>query len=393
MKNLFPIFQNNPGLVYLDSAATTQTPQSVLDAMNNYYVQSRSNVHRGLYELAEQATAAYEKARDTVAAFLSAKREEIIFVPNATYGLNILAQMLESKMQPGDNIVLTRLEHHANLIPWQQVVLKNGGTLRYIEIRDYLIDERSIESVIDQTTAVVSFCLVSNVLGTIAPTEQIIKRAKTMGAISVVDATQAVAHMRIDVKALDCDALIFSGHKMYGPTGIGVMYVRHELLETLQPVIFGGGMVKNVTYETAKWNDIPYRFEPGTVPIAEVIGLGAAIEFLQNIGFDSIEHQEQTLMQYALEKFISIPGFRLIGLNNFPRGSVISFQIAGTHDSDIAFFCAKQNIAIRSGHHCAYPLMHHLGLSGVVRASCGVYTEKDDIDRCVEVLIRLKKIC
>lgn len=391
MKHFFPIFQHHPNLVYLDSAATTQTPQSVIDAMNNYYVQSRSNVHRATYGLAEEATAAYETARDKVARFLNADRGEIIFVPSATYGLNMLAQMLQDRVWEGGNVALTRYEHHANLIPWQQIVKNNSERLRYIEIKKFESDLNSIRDCIDEKTKIVSFSLISNVLGTVSPVEAIIKRAKEVGATTIIDAAQAIGHMPIDVKILDCDALVISSHKMYGPTGIGILYVKKQLLETLEPVIFGGGMVSDATYTDATWNEIPYCLEPGTPPIAEAIGLSAAVDFLSGIGLETIQKYEEDMTAYAFQKLGKISGLRFIGPVSFPRGSIISFGIDGMHHADIALYLAKQNICVRSGHHCAYPLMHHLNLSGVVRASFGIYNSREDVDALVEFLNQMVK--
>lgn len=407
----FPIFQTNPTLVYLDNAATTQTPQIVLDAMNDYYTKYRANIHRGLYDLSIQATEKYEQARKNIARFINAEPEEIIFTSGTTHGLNILAYILN--FSKGDNIVLTRLEHHANLIPWQTVAKCTGAELRFIELTaDYELDLQSAKKLIDKNTKLVSFTALSHSLGTHTPVTKIIELAKKYNTTTIVDAAQLVAHEPIDVKKLDCDFLVFSGHKMYGPTGIGILYGKKEKLQNLEPFIFGGGMIKEVNYETSSWAEVPNKFEGGTPNIAGVIGLGSAVKFIQEIGWEPIQKHEQELTEYVFSK---LPTFaKIIGLTSHSnklganglvspswqegvrRGEIssgiISFIINGIHPHDIAEILNRCNIAVRAGHHCTMPLMKYLGLSGTVRISIGVYNTKEDIDKLIEGLKEVKKI-
>jgi cysteine desulfurase/selenocysteine lyase len=399
MKNIklqFPIFENHPDLVYLDSAASTQTPQVVLDAMDEYYTEYRANIHRGLYDLSARATEKYEEAREKVAAFIGAERDEIIFTSGTTHGLNILARSLCKNLKAGDNIVLTSLEHHANLVPWQEYAREKGIELRFIELNDnYELDINLAKQLIDKNTKVVSFSLVSNVLGTItiANIPEIFEYAQSVGAITVVDAAQAMAHMGPDVKVLDCDFLVFSGHKMYGPTGIGVLYGKKERLETLEPFFYGGDMIREVSYEKSTWADIPERFEGGTPNIAGAIGLGAAVDFIQSIGILNIIQHEVPLQEKLFEELNKIGGLKIIGPEfGEPRIGVVSFTLEGIHPHDIAEILNRDNVCIRAGHHCAMPLMKKLNLFGTNRISIGVYNTEEDIEKCVAALQKVKTI-
>ncbi|MBP9695458.1 MAG: cysteine desulfurase [Candidatus Magasanikbacteria bacterium] len=403
IKKTFPIFQNHPQLrqgyagqadfVYLDSASTTQTPQVVLDAMNSYYTNYRANIHRGVYKLSAEATEMYEGARKVLAKFINAQFEEIIFTSGSTEGLNMLAQTLGSTLKKGDNVVLTRMEHHANLIPWQEASKRYGFEIRWIELENYELRIRNQElaKAIDEHTKIVSIVHVSNTLGTINPIEEIIAQAKKVGAITIIDAAQSVAHMPIDVKKLDCDFLVFSGHKMYGPTGIGVVYGKRERLEVLQPYMFGGDMIKEVTFEKATWHDIPWKFEAGTPNIAGAIGLAAAVQFIDSIGFEKIQEHEQELCTYALEELQKIPGLGIIGPQK-NRVGVISFTLNSIHSHDIATILDQNNIAVRAGHHCTMPLMQHLGLTGTTRVSFGVYNNMEDVDQLINGIKEVQKI-
>ncbi|MBI5729038.1 MAG: SufS family cysteine desulfurase [Candidatus Magasanikbacteria bacterium] len=405
IKKQFPIFSrpeagsryggtNHPNMIYLDSAATTQTPSVVIDAMNDYYTKTRSNVHRGIYDLSEQATAAYEAARASIAKFLNAEREEIIFTSGTTHGLNLLAYSLTPKLSHRDNVVLTRLEHHANLVPWQQMAKHYGFTIRYIELTpEDELDLASAEKVIDANTKIVSFALVSNVLGTVAQAKKISEFAHARRALTIVDAAQAVAHLPIDVENLDCDFLVFSGHKLYGPTGIGVLYSKKALLEeSLEPFFFGGDMIKSVSYTDATWAELPERFEAGTQNISGVIGLGAAVEWLASLGWDKIVAHEREMMAYALDKLKNEVTIIGPAIGHIHRVGVIAFTIPSIHPHDIAEILNQDNICIRVGFHCAEPLHRHLGAGPTARASFGVYTTKEDIDKLVKGIEKVKKI-
>jgi cysteine desulfurase/selenocysteine lyase len=390
IKNHFPIFKNHPKLVYLDNASTAQTPQIVLDAMSEHYTTNRANIHRGIYNLSTEATKKYEEARNKIAEFINAEPDEIIFTSGTTHGLNLLAYSLQ--FSKGDNIVLTRLEHHANLIPWQTVAKCTGAELRFIELTpEHEIDLQSAKKLIDKNTKLVSFTALSNTLGTKVNVETIVHHAKKVNAITIVDAAQLVSHQPIDVKKLDCDFLVFSGHKMYGPTGIGVLYGKKDLLEKLDPFFYGGDMVNEVSNETATWADVPQKFEGGTPNIAAAIGLGAAVDFIQEIEWETIQKNERELVEYLfskLPKFVNIIGSNL----NSERSGIISFTIDGVHPHDIAEILNRHNIAIRAGHHCTMPLMKHLGISGTARVSLGLYNTKEDIDKLIIALEEVKNI-
>lgn len=390
IKARFPIFKNHPNLVYLDNASTIQTPQVVLDTMNKYYTENRANVHRTLYNLGERATKQYEDARKKIAKFINAEPEKIIFTSGTTHGLNLLAYTLNFKK--GENIVLTRLEHHANLIPWQTISKCTGAELRFIELTpEYELDLESAKKLIDKNTKLVSFSGLSNSLGTYTPVEALIKLAHEHNALTIIDAAQLIAHQPIDVKKLDCDFLVFSGHKMYGPTGIGILYGKKEKLEQLEPFFFGGEMIKEVSYENSTWNDVPFKFEGGTPNIAGAIGLGAAVDFIKQLSWEKIVSHEQELVKYLFDK---LPAYiKVIGPTySKDRAGIVSFTIDGVHPHDIAEILNRDNIAIRSGHHCTMPLMKHLGLSGTARISFGIYNSKEDIDTLIVGLENVKKI-
>jgi cysteine desulfurase/selenocysteine lyase len=390
IKNQFPIFKNHPNLVYLDNASTTQTPRIITDAMNKYYSENRANVHRALYDLGERATEQYEDARKKIAAFINADPDEIIFTSGTTHGLNLLAYTLNFKK--GDNIVLTRLEHHANLIPWQTVSKCTGAELRFIELTpEYELDLESAKKLIDQNTKLVSLSGLSNSLGVHTPVETLTKLAHQYNALTIIDAAQLVAHEPIDVKKLDCDFLVFSGHKMYGPTGIGVLYGKKEKLEKLEPFFFGGEMIKEVNYETSTWADLPAKFEGGTPNIAGAIGLAAAVDFINELGYETIVSHEQELIEYLFDK---LPAYtKVIGpVSSKDRAGIVSFTIDGIHPHDIGEILNRDSIAIRSGHHCTMPLMKYLKLSGTARVSFGIYNSKEDIDKLIVSLDNVKNI-
>lgn len=385
LKTQFPVFTHEPTLAYLDSAATTLTPKPVIDAMNVYYEQCPVNVRRGMYTLGEKANIMVEDARKKVADFIHATPEEIIFTSGTTAGINMIARMLESRLNERSTIVLTRLEHHANLIPWQQLAKRTGAEIKYIELtEDGYIDSESARNVIGVDTAIVSFSFISNVLGSIAPVKEIISLTKKVNAVTIIDAAQAVGHMPIDVRELDCDFLAFSGHKMYGPKGIGVVYGKKGMLEKLEPVVFGGDMIREVDYTQATWGEAPHAFEAGTQNIPAIIGLGAAVSFIKSIGWEQIQTHEEEMTTYAIDALKKNPQVNIIGPENTQnRSGVISFIINGIHPHDISEVLNAKNVAVRVGHHCAMPLMKALGLAGTVRMSFGVYSSKEDIDRAL----------
>ena len=383
-------------MAYLDNAASTQTPQIVLDAMNEYYTQYRANIHRGLYDLSAHATEKYEEARKKIAKFIGAEKNEIIFTSGTTHGLNFLARSACKNLKPGENIVLTRLEHHANLIPWQEYARERGVEIRFIELQknnSFEIDIESAKKCIDKNTRVVSFALVSNALGTLLPVKKIIELSQKVQAITVVDAAQAMAHMPVNVKNLDCDFLVFSGHKMYGPTGIGVLFGKMNRLQKLEPFLYGGDMVSEVSFDSATWAEIPERFEGGTPNIAGAIGLAAAVDFIQSVGWNEIQEHEKFITTNMIEQLNAEPGVRIIGpMELEKRIGVVSFIIDGVHPHDIAEVLNRENIAIRAGHHCAMPLMKLLEISGTARASIGMYNSEDDIEKLVEGIKKVKEI-
>ncbi|OGH80705.1 MAG: hypothetical protein A3I29_01145 [Candidatus Magasanikbacteria bacterium RIFCSPLOWO2_02_FULL_44_11] len=387
----FTLLKTNQSLVYLDNAATTQTCVAALKAMDDYYTKSRANIHRGVYNLSIRATEQYEAARDQVASYINADREEIIFTSGTTHSLNQLAYSLSPRLSHRDNIVLTRLEHHANIVPWQQMAKHYGFTIRYAELnKDGELNANSFQKVINANTKIVSFTLVSNVLGTVAPGQEIIKLAQASKAVTIVDAAQAAAHITLDVKKLNCDFLVFSGHKMYGPTGIGVLYGKKIFLEEhLEPFLFGGEMVQSVSYENATWAELPYKFEAGTPNIAGAIGLGAAVGWIKKAGIKKMATQEEKVISYAFKKLT--PLVKIVGTRK-NRIGIISFTIPGIHPHDIAEVLNQNQVCIRTGYHCAEPLHHHLGLNGTARLSIGVYNTTKDIDALVVGIKKVKKL-
>ena len=379
-KQDFPILKEN--LVYLDNSATTQKPQQVIKAITDYYETYNSNVHRGIHKLSMQATLAYDDARETIAKFINANSEEIIFTSGTTESLNSLARTLVNK---GDEILLTEMEHHSNIVPWQQIARERGAIVRFIPITNFKLDLEKAKEMITEKTKIVSLTHMSNVLGTINPIKEIIELAKNIDALTVIDAAQSIPHLMVDVKELDCDFLAFSGHKMCGPTGVGVLYGKKKLLEKLPPANFGGGMIKEVCYNNSSWADLPHKFEAGTPNISGAIGLAAAIKYLENIGMENIEKHSNEITKYALEKFSKLPGLKLIGPDN-ERGSVFSFNLEDIHSHDLSESLDNYNIAVRAGNHCAMPLMNKLNVKSAVRASFYFYNTKEDVDFLVNAL-------
>lgn len=382
-------------LVYLDSAATSQKPVAVIEAMERYYRWTNANIHRGVHALAEEATAEYEAARKRVARFIGASSpRQIIFTRNTTESINLVAQSWgRQNLKSGDLVVLTEMEHHSNLIPWQMLAAEKNLHLEFIPVTpEGLLDLSAYRELLIQEPKLVAFTHMSNVLGTINPAQEIIRQAKAAGAVTLVDAAQSVPHFSVNVQALDVDFLAFSGHKMCGPTGIGVLYGRQELLEKMPPFLGGGEMIKRVYLRTFLPNELPHKFEAGTPAIAEAIGLGVAIDYLESIGMDAIYAHERRLVTYALERLEEIPGVKIFGPTAEHKGGVIAFTLDGIHPHDISQILDGDGVAIRAGHHCAMPLHDKLKLVATARASFYLYTTEAEIDLLVQAIYKTKKI-
>ena len=381
----FPILErivNGHPLVYLDSAASSQRPRAVIEAMSRYYERNHANVHRSIHTLGEEATELYEVARDRVQRFIGAgSREEVIFTRGTTDGISLVADAIGHTLSPGDEILITEMEHHSNIVPWQMAARIRGARVRAIPIvEDGVLDLAAFEGLLSERTRVVAVAHVSNVLGTVNPVARLCARAHEAGVVTLVDGAQAAPHMPIDISSLNCDFYVFSAHKMLGPTGIGVLWSRRQVLERLEPTRGGSEMIKEVFVESARWNDLPWRFEPGTPPIAEAVGLTAAIEYLEKLGMERVAEHERELTAQALDQLAEIPGVTLYGPRRATaRGAVVAFSVDGIHPHDVAAFLDAEGIAVRAGHHCAQPLMHRLGVVGTSRASFSVYTSPDDI--------------
>ena len=377
-------------LVYLDNAATTQKPQSVIDALTGYYTTMNANIHRGLHTLAEEATAAYEDVRKQVAAFIGAgSHREIVFTRNTTESLNLLAYTLGARLRPGDEIVLTAAEHHSNLVPWQLVTQRTGAVLRFIELNDdQQIDVDTARAAINANTRIVSIVHMSNVLGSIAPVAEISEMARSVGATMIVDAAQSAPHIPVDVEQLGADYLAFSAHKMLGPTGVGVLWGRQELLADLDPFLGGGEMISVVTREESSWAALPHKFEAGTPNIADVVAFGAAIDFLNEVGMDAVAAHDAELTNYAVERLSRLEGLDIYGpADPSDRSAVIAFNYRDIHSHDVATILDRSGIAVRAGHHCAQPLMRTLGVPATARASFYLYNERTEVDALVDGLL------
>ncbi|MCA1027888.1 cysteine desulfurase [Cytobacillus kochii] len=398
IRELFPILNqevNGHPLVYLDSGATSQKPIQVIEAVQKYYHNDNSNVHRGVHTLGTRATDGYEGAREKVRKFIRAKStEEIIFTRGTTTSINkVAASYARANLSEGDEIVISYMEHHSNIIPWQQVAKETGATLKYLPLQeDGTIALSDVSATITDQTKIVSVTLVSNVLGVINPIKDIAKIAHQHGAVMVVDAAQGAPHLKIDVQDLDCDFLAFSGHKMCGPTGIGVLYGKKQLLENMEPVEFGGEMIDFVGLYESTWKELPWKFEGGTPIIAGAIGLGAAIDFLEEIGLDQIEAHEHKLAAYALERLSEVEGMKIFGPKTAAnRAGIVTFNLDDVHPHDVATVLDAEGIAIRAGHHCAQPLMKWLKQSATARASFYLYNTEEDIDKLTTGLIKTKE--
>ncbi|MBB6672353.1 cysteine desulfurase [Cohnella nanjingensis] len=396
LKSEFPILNqeiNGHPLVYLDNAATSQKPRSVIEAVKRYYEWDNANVHRGVHTLGSRATDAYEGAREKVARFLNASSSrEIIFTRGTTTALNLVASgYARQTLQEGDEIVITPMEHHANLIPWQQAAKATGATLKYIPLQpNGTITLEDVEATVTERTKIVSIAFASNVLGTINPIGRIAEIAHRNGAIIVVDGAQSSPHMKVDVRALDIDFYAFSGHKMCGPTGIGALYGKSRLLERMEPIEFGGEMIDFVDLYESTWKEIPWKFEGGTPIIAGAVGLAAAIDFLEQIGLDEIDRHEKKLTQYALERLSAIDGVTIYGPRE-DRVGLVTFNLGDVHPHDVATVLDTEGIAVRAGHHCCQPLMRWLNVSATARASFYLYNTEQDVDRLADALVKTKE--
>lgn len=384
---------NDEPLVYLDNAATTQKPQAVLDVLEAYYQEDNANVHRGVHTLAERATRAYEASREKVRAFINAKStKEVLFTRGTTTGLNWVAQFAKEVLEPGDQVVISIMEHHSNIIPWQEACRAKGAELVYVYLKDGQLDMEDLKAKLTDKTKFVSLAHVSNVLGAINPVKEIAALAHQHGAYMVVDGAQSAPHMAIDVQDMDCDFFALSGHKMLGPTGIGVLYGKEELLNQMSPVEFGGEMIDFVYEQEATWKELPWKFEAGTPNIAGAIALGAAIDYLDRIGMTAVQAHEEELVSYVLPKLQAIEGLTVYGPQDPAKhAGVIAFNLDGLHPHDLAMALDYEGVAVRAGHHCAQPLINHLGIHSAARASFYIYNTKEDCDRLVEAILKAKE--
>lgn len=392
----FPILDqivNDEPLVYLDNAATTQKPKAVLEAVNRYYQEDNANVHRGVHTLAERATASYEGARETVRCFINASStKEVLFTRGTTTGLNWIGRFAEEILEEGDEVLISIMEHHSNILPWQEACRKTGAKLVYAYLKDGGLDLEDFREKLTDRTKFVSITHASNVLGVINPVQEIAQLAHEKGAIMVVDGAQSIPHMKIDVQKLDADFFVFSGHKMAGPTGIGVLYGKEHYLNQMSPVEFGGEMIDFVYEQSATWKELPWKFEAGTPNMAGAIGLAAAIDYLEAIGMDAIERHEQDLIAYVFPKLQAIEGLKIYGSQDLAkRSGVISFNLGDLHPHDLATALDYEGVAVRAGHHCAQPLIQYLEVPATARASFYLYNTKEDCDKLVEALIKTKE--
>ncbi len=397
VREAFPILEllvHGQPLAYLDNAATTQKPQAVVDRLVHFYLAENANVHRGVHLLSDQATNAYERARQTAAGFLHARDpREIVFVRGTTEAINLVAQTFgRSQVSAGDEVVITAMEHHSNIVPWQMLCEEKGARLRVVPITDageLRLDE--YERLLSDRTKIVAVVHVSNALGTINPVQQMVRIAHDRGVPVLVDGAQAVAHMAVDVGSLGCDFYAFSGHKVFGPTGIGVLYGRAALLEAMPPYQGGGDMIRSVSFERTLYNDVPYKFEAGTPNIAGAVGLGAALDYVQALGFDRVAAYEHELVEYGTGVLSQIPGLHLTGTATDKAG-ILAFVLEGVHPHDIGTILDRAGIAIRTGHHCCQPLMDRLGVPATARASLAVYNTREEIDRLAAALYKVRKV-
>ena len=394
----FPILSreiNGHPLCYLDSASTAQTPTPVLDEMDRVYRQSNANIHRGVYPLAVEATEAFEGARAVVAEWLGSSLEETIFTKNVTEAINLVAYSWGRRnVGPGDRVLITEMEHHSNIVPWQLLCAEVGAELRYVPVTEsFELDLDVLREELAAGPKLLAITHISNVLGTVNPLEDIIARAHEAGSLVLVDGAQALPHHRVNVKELGADFYGFTGHKVYGPTGIGVLYARRELLEEMPPFLGGGDMISRVDFFESSWNSLPWKFEAGTSPYVEGVGIGAAVQWLSGLGIEAVEEHEASVVRYAIERLSELPDVSIIGPGWSPeRGSAISFALDGVHPHDVAEILARTGVCVRAGHHCAQPLMRRLGVPATSRASIGVHNTTEDVDRLVAGLDDVRKV-
>ncbi len=392
----FPILArrvHDKPLVYLDNAATSQKPQCVIDCEARYYAECNANIHRGIHRLSQEATDAYEAARDAAQRFIhAARREEIVFVRGATEAINLVATSYGQRLRPGDEILITEMEHHSNIVPWQLLCERSGAVLRVAPIDDAgeLILE-AFERLLGPRTRLVAVAHLSNALGTINPVKEQIALAHAKGAVVLVDGAQAAPHLAVDVQALDCDFYAFSGHKLYGPTGVGVLYGKADLLAAMPPYQGGGDMIRQVTFERTTYNDLPYKFEAGTPHIAGGIALGAAIDYLEGVGLEAVAAHEQALLAHATTRAAATPGLRLIGTAR-AKASILSFVLEGVHAHDVGSILDLEGVAVRTGHHCAMPVMEHFGVPATVRASFALYNTRAEVDALFAAIAKVQEV-
>ncbi|MHB8507223.1 MAG: cysteine desulfurase [Candidatus Dormibacteria bacterium] len=399
IRNDFPILgrevRGGEPLVYLDSAASSQKPRQVIDALADYYARYNANVHRGIHTLSEEATDEYEKARRKIQRFINAEHpEELIFVRNTTEAINLVAHSYGARLRPGDEILLSEMEHHSNLVPWQMLADRSGAKLRFIPIHDDgTLEIEALPGLLNEHTRVVAVTQMSNVLGTINPVEEIARQAHAVGAVVLLDAAQSVPHLPVDVVALGCDFLAFSGHKMLGPMGVGVLYGRRDLLESMPPFLGGGNMIMAVELEHSTYNELPDRFEAGTPDAGGAIALGVAVDYLSALGMDAVRDHEQELTDYALEVLLGLDEIALYGPKSAAaRGGVISFNYADIHPHDLGTLLDRSGVAVRAGHHCCQPLMRRLGQVATARASFYIYNTRDEVDALASALLAARKV-
>ncbi len=392
----FPVLRRDPNLVYLDSAATSQTPQPVIDAMTRYYTETRASIHRGVYPLAVEATELFEGARQRIAAWLGSTSEETIYTSNATASINMVAYTWgRMNVQRGDLIVLTEMEHHSNIVPWQLLAQDREAELAYVPVlEDGTLDLDALDELLAREPKLVAFVHVSNVLGTINPAAEIVRRAHDVGAVTLIDGAQAVPQIAVDLREIDSDFYAWTGHKAYGPTGIGVLHGRRELLEEMPPFIGGGHMIRTVAANESTWTDLPWKFEAGTSQIAEAIGLGAAVDWILDLGIDSIRAHEAALVEEGLQRLLDeVPGISIHGPRTIAdRGALVSFVLDGAHPHDVGEILGRSGVCIRTGHHCTQPLMRRLGVPATNRASFAVHNSSADLDRLIEALGEVRRV-
>lgn len=395
----FPILAERPGgrpLVYLDSGATSQKPRAVIEALSEHLARHNANIHRGVYPLAQEADAAYEAARERVASFTGAPARGTVFTKNATEAINLVAYSWgRANVSAGEAVLVTQMEHHANLVPWQQLCRERGATLRWLHVDEHgrISLEALEEELAGGDVRMVAFAHVSNVLGTINPVAEMTARVRAAGAVSLIDGAQAVPQMPVDFAATGADFYAWTGHKALGPTGIGVLHARPELLEEMPPFLSGGDMIASVSLQETTWNEVPFKFEAGTPPIAEAVGLAAAVEYLEGLGMENVRAHELELTEYMLGRLAEMPGVRVVGPPAASeRGALASFTVDGMHPHDVAELLGREGVCVRAGHHCAQPLMRCLGVPATARASLGVYNEREDVDALAAALARGRKV-